>query len=328
MSTIEELLCRDIAAVEEGVVVTESDLVHAREALDEEIESRRGRRRTLAAVAVAAVALPVLGVAAALTTGDDEEPVSPANTAPDTRSFWLVGDPPTPELLEGLWRVDNGTLLVRFSAPDVVTFDDGGTLYGDPAVTGIYELDGDLITVTADVGAAGCSGQTFSMRASVPETGALRFVLEEPGPEGCFVPQGDLWRLEQVLPTSDALNGLRPPDAKAPWQPPPDESTLHGVWMAVGGGHVVELDPGGVYYVADHTGEPIEGGTWSLERDALRFTVRSASDDCREGDQVVLAGVRHIAEPPTQFLRATSADTTCDAAWAGHSWVFLPDGTS
>jgi hypothetical protein len=53
MSTIEERLARDIAAVMGGVVVTESDLRNAREAVEDRIEGRRkrGRRRTVAAVA-------------------------------------------------------------------------------------------------------------------------------------------------------------------------------------------------------------------------------------------------------------------------------------
>ena len=43
MSTIEERLARDIAAVTGGVVVTESDLRDARDAVDERIDSRRQR---------------------------------------------------------------------------------------------------------------------------------------------------------------------------------------------------------------------------------------------------------------------------------------------
>lgn len=325
MSDIEELLSRGIAAVKEGVVVTDSELVEAREVLDETIETRRRRRRTVAAVAVAAVVLPVAGVAAALTVGGEDDAADPAANVSEPEHGWLEGGPPAPELLEGLWRVDNGTLLVRFSAPDVVTFDDGGRLYGDPAVTGTYELEGDLITVTADGGAAGCAGQTFSMRASLPAAGAMRFVHEEPGVENCFVPQGDLWALEQVLPSSDALVGLRAPGARADWRPPAGEQVLHGAWMAVGGGHVLELDPGGAYYVAGDTGAPIERGEWTLDGDTLRFTVASSGDGCREGDQVVLDGVQHIGEPATDFLRSASADTTCNAAWAGEEWVLLPD---
>ena len=43
MSSIEERLARDIAAVTGGVVVTESDLRDARDAVDERIDSRRQR---------------------------------------------------------------------------------------------------------------------------------------------------------------------------------------------------------------------------------------------------------------------------------------------
>ena len=45
MSSIEERFARDIAAVTQGVVVTESDLRDARNAVDERIDSKRQRDR-------------------------------------------------------------------------------------------------------------------------------------------------------------------------------------------------------------------------------------------------------------------------------------------
>ena len=64
MSSIEERLARDIAAVTKGVVVTESDLRDARDAVDERIDSQRqrDRRRIVVAAAAAAVVIPVLGI--------------------------------------------------------------------------------------------------------------------------------------------------------------------------------------------------------------------------------------------------------------------------
>ena len=181
MSTIEERLARDIAAVTGGVVVTESDLRNARDALDERIDSRRkrDRRRALAAVAAAAVVIPILGFAAFQTPGD-EQSAPPAGPAPTTRTpthAFLDRDAhPRTDLVEGVWRVDNGTVLLRFSSDHLVSFDDDGRLYHHPDMHGTYEIAGDLITVTVDGGPAGCAGQTFAMRASLPEPGAMRFV--------------------------------------------------------------------------------------------------------------------------------------------------------
>lgn len=87
MSSIEERLFRDIAAVTGGVVVTESNLRHAREAVDERIDSQRqrNRRRALVAAAAAAVVIPIVGVVAfqALDSGGKTgQPVSPVPTSP------------------------------------------------------------------------------------------------------------------------------------------------------------------------------------------------------------------------------------------------------
>ena len=65
MSSIEERLARDIAAVTGGVVVTESDLRNAREAIDDRIDSGHQRRRNgIVAAAAAAVLVVALGVTA------------------------------------------------------------------------------------------------------------------------------------------------------------------------------------------------------------------------------------------------------------------------
>ena len=66
MSSIEERLQRDIAAVTQGVIVTEQHLREARSNLDDHIEigRRRDRRRSLGLVAAAAVVVPIIGVVA------------------------------------------------------------------------------------------------------------------------------------------------------------------------------------------------------------------------------------------------------------------------
>ena len=88
MSSIEERLARDIAAVTGGVVVTESDLRDARDAVDERIDSgrQRDRRRTVIAAAAAAVLILVLGVTAFLTLGGDDETAPPADPGPTNRA--------------------------------------------------------------------------------------------------------------------------------------------------------------------------------------------------------------------------------------------------
>lgn len=329
MSTIEERLVRDIAAVTGGVVVSDSDLRDAREAVDERIvlQQRRGRRRVLAATATAAVVIPILGIAAFQTWGDDADSAPPpANPAPspsvDINADFLEGDAPTPELLQGLWRVDNGTLLLRFSSPDKVAFDSVGRIFRDPGMVGTYAIQGDRITVNVDRAPAACEGQSFAMRASVAKPGIVHVVHSDPGTGNCSEPLNTWWTLEQVLPTSKALTGLGAPGEQG-WAPLTDR-VLNGDWIAEGGGHVLELDAGGTYYVADKSGDPVDRGRWALRDSDLTLTSSATSEACNEGDRLVWTGLEQV-DIGTMGIRGTVQENTCGAAWTPKTWFLLPD---
>jgi hypothetical protein len=256
MSSTEERLARDITAVTGGVVVTDSDLRNARESIDERIESGRpwDRRRTVIEAAAAAVVVLVLGVTAFLTLDGDDETARPANPGPTTSDLhagFLTGSAPTPDLIQGVWRLDNGGVLMRFAPPNLFSFDYQGRLFGNPGVQGTYAIDGDLITVSVDGGPGGCGGQMLAMRASLPEPGALHFVYTQPGTGDCATTDTDeRWVMEQVLPTSPTMADLVY-STETGWRPLSDKNALYGSWLAEGGGHVLELNRGGTYYVAD-----------------------------------------------------------------------------
>lgn len=329
MSSIEERLARDIAAVIGGVVVTESDLRDARDALDERVAGRRhwDRRRTVVAAAAAAVLILILGVTAFLTLGGDDKAVPPAGPAPtpstDSHAEFLSGSAPTSDLLDGVWRLDNGGVLMRFAAPDLVSFDRSGRLFEAPGVQGTYAIDGDLITITVDGGLAGCGGQQIAMRASVPKQGALHLVYTEPGAGSCATLEDERWVMEQVLPTSPIMAELVY-SAEKGWQPLASEAALHGSWLAEGGGHVLEIDPGGSYYVADESAKPIDRGRWSLRGSDLTLTSSAGAAECSEGDQLVLGTVEQVAGPGTTAMRSTVQKNACGAAWADAVWILIP----
>ena len=323
MTSIEDRLARDIRAVTDGVVVTEADLESAREALDDRLDTRRQRDRRWV-LAAAAVAIPALGYGAF--TAWDDYPRSDGETQPasaDPVDDFLSGPAPTPGDLEGLWQVEDGTILVRFSAPDVVALDDTGRVLSDPAVTGTYAIEGDMLTVRVGQDSRNCAGQTFVMRSALPEAGSLLLAQTSAGEGSCNAEEDELLVVQQVLPTSAAMTGVSAP-VNAGWQPPADEEALQGVWMAVGGGHVVEMDPGGVYYVADESGEPFERGTWSLKGDRLVFVAATSGSGCSRGDRVVLDDLEHVVDPATEFLRAGAIGSSCSSTWAVHEWVWLP----
>jgi hypothetical protein len=331
-SSIEERLARDIAAVTGGVVVTESDLRDARDAVVERIDSQRqrNRRRSVIAVAAAAVLIFIVGVTAFLTLGGDRETAPPANPRPttsDPEAEFLTGSAPTSDLLQGVWRLDNGAVQMRFSAPNVVSLDTGGRLFHNPGVHGTYVITGDLITVSVDGGPAGCGGQEFAMRASLPEPpvgpGALRLVHTQPGEGNCAPEQDERWVMEQVLPASPTLAGLVF-STDSGWQPLVVKSAMYGVWLAEGGGYVLEIDPGGSYYVADDSGEPVDRGQWSL-RGGSDLTLTSSTDSarCSKGDRLVLGAVEQN-DFGTRALRSTVGENTCGGAWAPAAWALIP----
>jgi hypothetical protein len=328
--SIEELLARDIAAVTGGVVVTESDLRNAHDTVVERIESQRqwSRRRTVIAAAAAAVLILVVGIAAYEVRGGDRQSAPPANPSPapsDPQADFLTGSAPTPDLLQGIWRLDNGTVQMRFSAPDVISIDDGGRLFDNPGVHGTYVIAGDLITVSVDDGPAGCGGQEFAMRASLPEPGALHFVYTQLGSDGCATTTRDeRWVMEQVLPASRFMTGLVF-STETGWQPLVGKNALYGVWLAERGGYVLEIDPGGAYYVADESGEAVDRGQWSLRGGSdLTLTSSAGSTACNTGDRLVLAAVEQVDPGGTRALRSTVRENTCSADWVPAAWILIP----
>lgn len=326
MSSIEQQLIQDIAAVTGGVVVTDSDLRIARGAIDERIDSRRHRSRRLAVIAAAAAAVLLLigGLAAVQSMGGDAKTAPPANsnTSPsDPDAAFLTGSAPTDELVRGVWRLDNGGILMRFAAPDLVTWDDGGRLFEGPGVQGRYAIAGDQITITVDGGPAGCGGQELAMRASLPEPGIMHFVYTRPGTGACFTTPSERWAMERMLPTG--IYGSYTVSGETGWGPLADKSLLHGSWFTEGSEYVIELAPNGNYHVATGSGEQVDYGDWSLQGSRLALTSRPDSVECTVSDQLVLGNVEYV-EFGSTAIRSTVRRNDCGAPWADAVWILIP----
>lgn len=334
MSGIEERLVRDITAVTGGVVVTESDLRIARDAINERVDNRRqrNRRRTLVGAAAAAILVVVLGATALQTIGGEGKTAPPADPGPtttdDPHAEFLTGSAPTPELLQGIWRLDNGGVLMRFAPPDLVSFDNSGRLFESPAVQGRYEIDGDLITVTVDGGPAGCGGQQLAMRASLPEPGSMRLVHTQPGTGNCGQRQDEAWVMEQVLPPGPVFTELALSNEQgATWTALTDKELLHGSWFAEGREWVLELAPNGQYHLAATAGEQVDYGAWELRGSQLTLTSWPDSVQCDASDELVLGGLEYY-DPGTTVVRSTVRKDSCRAAWADVTWIQIPDDST
>jgi hypothetical protein len=328
--SIEQRLERDIAAVAESVVITDRDLLLARSAIDERVDAGRGRdrRRTVAVVAAAAVLVAGVGFTAIQTLGEDEAAVTPAGGGqPTDRAFadFLTGAAPTPENLNGFWRVDNGTTMVRFGEDGTVQFSASGEVISSPDSAGTYQIDGDRISVTftaSGVAECGPFGDPLTMRAALPEPGLVNIVLPDRRLGTCDVLTTKI-TLEHVLPTDSALADLSNSGVGG-WKPVTDEAALLGDWMAEGGGYLLEIAEDGTYYVAGGSAEVVDNGYWRFRRSALELFSRVESPRCDEGDWLILGGVQAIF-PGTTVIRGTVEQNDCGGRWTPERWIRMPD---
>jgi hypothetical protein len=329
MSSIEARLERDIAAVTKGVVVTERDLVDAQDAIDERLDAGRGRdrRRTIAVVAAAAVVVAGVGFGAIQTLSEDDATMTPASggePADDVYADFLSGEAPTPENLNGFWRVDNGNTMVRFQTDGTVQFSDQGAVISDPVTIGTYTVVGDTIAVTAS-DRPGCVSPEFSMRAALPEPGLANLVLAEPQFGTCATVATTI-ALEHVLPDNGRFEDFTSSGIRA-WQPVTDEKVVLGDWMAeAGGGYLLEIADDETYYVADDSGDVVDNGAWRIRRSALELFSRTESPRCEEGNMLILGNLEYSNSETA--LRGTVDQNDCGGRWTPASWMQIPDATS
>ncbi len=329
MSSIEERLERDIAAVTKGVIVTDRDLLDARSAVDERVEKDRGRdrRRVVAGVAAAIVVVGGVGIGAFQAVSEDDSMVTPASGGEPTGDLYadfLTGEAPTAENLNGFWRVDNGQAMVRFQTNGTVQFSDQGTVISDPVTVGTYTIDGDTIAVTA-ADSPECVGPELTMRAALPEPGHVNVVLSDPQFGTCETVATAI-ALEHVLPDNGNFADFTSSDVRG-WYPVTEEAVLHGDWLAEGGGYLLEIAENETYYVADESGEVVDNGAWRIRRAALELFSRTESPQCEEGNMLILGNVEYIGDG-ARLLRGTVDQNDCGGDWTPAGWLQIPDATS
>ena len=286
--------------------MTNSDLRDARDELDARISGRRARDRRLVLVAVAVAVAVVAGIAGWKALGSEEpDPAPKASTGADAPprppelssgdEAFLSGDPLTPELLEGVWRLDNPTdsrMLLGFTADGSVRYDDTGQLTGTPVMSGTYAIEGDRITVEADGGQAGCSGRTLEFRGAMNSTGVVHLIPVDAEPYGCGRPLRRQWVLERLMPPHVYADFVIPPGRR--WDPVAGPDALLGTWLASSAKYVIELLPDGSFTTLGGAGEMIDRGTWTTGDATRQVTLVSAADSpsCRVGDTFRLLHLR------------------------------------
>jgi hypothetical protein len=155
----------------------------------------------------------------------------------------------------------------------------------------------------------------------------MRFVPSQESGVGCSpvpaVPANQgAW--EQVLPTSKGQANLGTSKGQG-WQPLSGKSALFGLFLAGGGGNLLELDPDGSYYVAGgQQVEPVDQGQWSLHGSDLTLTSSNSSTACSNGDKLVFSNLEE-AYIGTIVFRGSVGQNTCHAAWTPAEWILVPN---
>ena len=290
--------------------MTNSDVQDTRDVLDDGLEGRPSRPSGRALAAASAAVAVMAGIAGWQALVDDApaDP-GPVTTAPSAAAgvddvpvlstgdqAFLAGDAPTPELLRGLWRLDNPTdsrMLFLFTDDGGFRYDDSGNLTEQPLATGNYRVEGDTISVDVDGGVAGCAGQTLVLRGAVNDLGGLNLVPVDADPTSCDRPARHRWVLEQLLPTNPGWMAFTAPRGPH-WDPLPGPESLVGTWLAGGGGYVIELHEDGTFTRLAGAGEVVDRGTWAdgASTSMLTLTSGEESPTCRPGDRFALSQLR------------------------------------
>lgn len=340
MSSIEERLVQDIAAVTGGISMSDVELGQAREDLEDRIESGRRRSRRGYAAAAAAVVILAGGITAFQISVDDPAAVGPASPGPEqdpsTRAY-LEGGSATAQVLAGVWRVDNGTVAVRFREDGTVTYDDDGSVFAEPDVTGSWTSDGDLITITTTASdRAGCVGSEVRLWASNPELGRVRTVLVAGDRADCSPVGSGPQALEQVLPTVPSLSDFAAEfAAESGWRPLVTGQILDGLFFGAED-HLLELvvdrtgangQAVGRYLVAGASDSIVDQGTWRSEQGVLVLTSSAESAECEAGDRLFATDVEYLSGGTLAF-RGEITRNDCGGSWATRTWVRVPDATN
>lgn len=307
--------------------MTQSD-VQARNSSEKGASSAPGGRRRLVGIAAAVGVLAAIAGVTAFAVMNDDEPSSSKSPDPpfDPHASFLVGEPPTGEQVQGVWRVDNGAQVWLFHQDGTFGFTEVGNIYTTPSLAGTWTLSGEELTLTAtSTTQDGCIGDFFRLRASIPEPGLMRFVQTDVSTAGCSPISPRQGVLEHLLPaeTSTDLVFSTVPG----FEPLTDRKILPGFWLAEGGGYGLELNKNGEYVVADESALPVDHGSWSYVDGDLVLTSDKSSSECDAGDRLVLSGVQWV-NPGTDAIRGRTTQNACGVPWTPAAWFLIPDSGS
>jgi hypothetical protein len=259
----------------------------------------RGQRRRVttrkasvyAVVTLLAIAVVAFGIR--IWTADDRRKPADRNVpSVDEDVPSLEGRAPTIERLAGIWAENEpfgpwgNPILVWFSTDGTFAFEADGE-FESPAVSGTYEIAGDLVTF--HVGGEVCrAGDELVWRARVTDDGRLNMVITQDAPgESCGAAEGATTSFTQVSPVSPAGRAIPAQEPGPEAERLSRSSQLSGVWLGRNTGELISFSWDGTYR-RDGAGlpgtEPDDQGTYRVEGGTVVFTSTEGSAVCAAGD--------------------------------------------
>ncbi len=296
-------------------------------------EVPRGWEALASTGGVAQILVSLTLVVLAACGGAADPPSEPSATPPEpaSPSVPVEGQPPTTDNIRGIWQhTTQPTRMIRFGPDQAFAVDTHGSIDSSPALVGTYELDGrDIVVTVTQVGGACDVGDTWTWRTGVPEDGRLQLVFTRTGRGQCAIPIGTEWSFVRLSPRSPAGADITadPVGGSAPLPANSDEAlrVLDGLWLLEGGGHLLRLRPYGTYAIDDMGllgTDPHDAGAIEVAATTLTLVSGAGSNQCAEGDRLVLRSVR--IDEIGRSLRGTVVRDDCTHATGTRAtWIRL-----
>lgn len=259
------------------------------------------------------------------------DPAEAGDPAPTTEAPQAQDDTITGDGLHGYWlNTDGGLgLFVDFRTDGTFTIGDSGRLGRGAFTNGTFEAPDDTTVSfqTAD-DASECPGVTMTWTDVVNDQGVM--TVDALAPD-CRVPDATQQEWTRVSPASTASLKLEAGDLDVEPVPVTESLEIEGLWLRVGTGDVLALDPAGTYLLTPdgNSLEPLDSGTFLIGSPGVVTFASDGSGECEAGEAWTWQGVTTAKDLLREnqargfSMRADSTELCGGSAETGDSWRLM-----